>query len=160
MGPAGADRSGGSARAEVDRGDRSGGLVVSDVLGVPIAERARVVFAPAADLAVVQEGAGVIVPGADGRCEAAGAQVHGADRARALVDAHRLVAAVAEPPTVAVAPAAHVAVVEESTCVTATGGDGPRGAARAEIHRRHGPGDLVVADVAEVLEAGELPLAP
>ena len=129
--PAGRDRDGGAAGAEVHRADQVGRLVVADVADAAVAELAVGAVSPAAHAAVVEHRARVRAAGRDRRCRAARPEPDRVDAARRLGVADRVAAAVAEPAVGVEAPAAHRAVVEHRARV--------RAARRQRLGRSHGP---------------------
>src|SRR3954466_8289094 len=92
----------------------------------------------------------------------AGTERHRPDAGRRLVVADVVRVAATEPAEAAVAPAAHVAVVEQRARMREAGRDRPRRAARAERHRADAVRRLVVADGVRVAvpELSQGALAP
>jgi hypothetical protein len=103
-----------------------------------------VVEAPALDLVVIEEGAGLVAARGDGRGGAVAAQGNGGEGVAHLagVVAAMVDVADAEGAHSVVAPALHSAVVEEGAGVGAAGGDGGGGAAGAEGDRGEGVAHL------------------
>ena len=143
---AGGDRLRTPIRPQEHRPHRGRSLVVADRVRVPVPELAERAAAPAANLAVVEDHARVVLAGCDRARGPSRPEIHRADRSRQLVVADVVGRPVAEPAVPALAPAAHAAVVEDDARVPLAECDRPRTPAGAERDEAHGARQLVVSD--------------
>ena len=152
--PAARDRDRRSSRAQVHRPHRARRLVVADVppccrsRAGPLDPQPQQRTLPLSRIAQVWRPPPVIAHRRSSRAE-----IHRPHRARRLVVADAVRVAVAELPVDAVAPAAHLALVEDRAGVIEAGGDRARRSSRAQIDRADRRGRLVVADVLRVAVA-------
>ena len=107
----------GARASKVHGADRSGSLVVADVLGIAVPQLAFGTPPPAAHGAVVEDGAGVIAACRDGDGGASGPEVDGCHGARRLVVADVLSVPIAQLAFGTFTPTANGAVVEKRTAM-------------------------------------------
>jgi hypothetical protein len=132
--------------------DRSGCLVVADVVGTRVTKRPGLARAPAAHGATLEDGTGVARAG----CHRNGtpAERHIAGILGVFVVPDMVRATVAQPPVLAVAETAHGPARQECTGVFAAGRQ--RHDRPAKAHGRLGSGGFIIAD-ALAMGAPELP---
>jgi len=150
-------------RGQLHSPEACGGLVVTDVVLVAVAQVTQAAPAPAYNIVALHQSAGVGATsrhGLDLIAAAQRGQLHSAHSSRSLVVADGMFVAVAQATTAARSPAHDVVALHQGAGVAVTSTDGLGAAQAAEVHevvlagpRGVLPGQLVITHIVSGAEA-------